>query len=95
MRILIASLLLVSLPAVADPAKAQPQTAKQMHADDCAKARAAKRACVIDMTGEQVDGTSPTAGGIATTVIKFPENGSLIRLRRELIEQMLKTAEDL
>jgi hypothetical protein len=94
MRILIASLLLVSLPAAADPA-AKPQTATQMHSDDCAKARAAKRACVIDMTGEQVDGDSPTAGGIATTVIKFSQNSSLIRIRREFIEQILKTAEDL
>jgi hypothetical protein len=96
MRILIASLLLISLPAVADPAaKALPQDAKQMHSDDCAKARAAKRACVIDMTGEEVGGTSPTANGIATTVIRFPPNASLIRLRHEFIEQIVKTAEDL
>lgn len=96
MRIFIASLLLVSIPAVADPAAKPPaQDARQMHADDCAKARAANRACVIDMTGEQLDGTSPIAGGIATTVIKFTQSGSLIRIRREFIEQILKTAEDL
>jgi hypothetical protein len=91
MRILLVSLLFVSLPALADPAP----TTKQMHADDCAKARAAKRDCVIDMSGEQVDGNTPSANGIVSTALKFPKNGSLIHIRREFIEQMLKTAEDL
>ena len=91
MRILIASLLFVSLPAVAGPAP----DVKQMHADDCAKARAANRLCVIDMTGEQLDGTKPRGDGFATRVLTYTNHNSLVHIRRDFIEQVLKTAEDL
>jgi hypothetical protein len=91
MRTVIAAILLVSLPVVADPAK----TAAQMHDDDCAKARAAKRECVIDMTGEEVDGHGMVPNGTATTIIKFTQHSSLIHIRRDFIVEMLKTAEQL
>ncbi|HEY3807360.1 MAG TPA: hypothetical protein VGL61_32385 [Kofleriaceae bacterium] len=91
MRTLIAALLLVSLPAIADPIP----TAKQMHSDDCAKARAANRQCVIDMNGIDVNGSRPDANGIVTTVIGFTQKSSLVHIRRDFIEQILKTAQDL
>jgi hypothetical protein len=93
MRLLIAAALLASLPAVADPAK--PATAKQMHADDCAKARAAHRDCVIDMTGEEVDGQGVVPRGTASTFITFTQHNSLIHVREDFIEQILKTVQDL
>lgn len=93
MRLFIAAVLLVSLPAVADPAR--PASTKQMHADDCAKARAANRACVIDMTGEQVDGQGVVPKGMASTAITFTQHGSLIHVRQDFIEQVLKTAQEL
>jgi hypothetical protein len=95
MRILIAALLLASLPAVADPAKPVTTDAKQMHDDDCAKARAAKRDCVLEMGTEQVDGHGVVPNGFASTVLRFPHHSSLIRIREDFIEQVLKTAQDL
>jgi hypothetical protein len=95
MRFAIA-IMLVSAAAFADPA-AKPKTpdAKQMHADDCAKARAAGRTCVLDMGPETVNGTSIVPNGVTSTVIKFPPNSSLIHIRTEFIEQILETAQDL
>jgi hypothetical protein len=93
MRLVIA-IMIVSTAAFADPAAKAPD-AKQMHADDCAKARAAKRACVLDMTGETVDGASVTPNGTTTTVIRFPAHGSLIHIRQDFIEQIIQTAQDL
>ncbi|HEX4454574.1 MAG TPA: hypothetical protein VH143_27120 [Kofleriaceae bacterium] len=95
MRLAIA-MMLVSAAAFADPAaKPKLPDAKQMHADDCAKARAANRTCVLDMSGETVDGAGVTPNGSTTTVIRFPPNSSLIHVRTEFIEQILRTAEDL
>jgi hypothetical protein len=95
MRLAIA-IMLISAAAFADPA-ARPKLpdAKQMHADDCAKARAANRACVLDMSGETVDGATVMPTGSTSTVLIGPPNKSLIHLRTEFIEQILKTAEDL
>ncbi|HEY1551621.1 MAG TPA: hypothetical protein VGG28_27530 [Kofleriaceae bacterium] len=95
MRFAIA-IMLVSSAALADPAaKPKSTDVKQMHADDCAKARAANRACVLDMTGETVDGATVTPNGTAVTALIAPVHGSLIHLRSEFIEQILKTAQDL
>ncbi len=95
MRLAIA-IMLISAAAFADPAaKPKLPDAKQMHADDCAKARAANRTCVLDMSGETVDGATVTPNGSTSTVIKFPPNSSLIHIRSEFIEQILETAEDL
>ena len=91
MRVLIVSLVLVSLPVFADPAK----SAAQMHDEDCAKARAAKHDCVLDMPSEEVGGRGVVPGGTATTVLKFTQHSSLIHIRHDFIVQMLKTAEDL
>jgi hypothetical protein len=91
MRFAIA-IMLFSAAAFADPA---PKDVKQMHADDCAKARAANRTCVLDMSGETVDGATITPNGSTSTVIRFPPNKSLIHIRTEFIEQILKTAQDL
>jgi hypothetical protein len=93
---LVLAITLVSVTAFADPA-ATPKApdAKQMHADDCAKARAAGRTCVLDMGPETVNGTTIVPNGLVTSVIKLPPNGSLIHIRTEFIEQILKTAEDL
>ena len=88
---LVLAMMLVSTAAAAEPAA----SAKQMHADDCAKARKANRTCVLDMTGETVDGNGVTPNGTSTTVIKFPKESSLIHLRTEFIEQIIKTAQDL
>jgi hypothetical protein len=94
-RLLLAGLVLVPLAATADDKTRTPDV-KQMHTDDCAKARAANKTCVIDMgKGEDVGGRVPTGNGIGTTAITFTPKPSLIRLRKDFIVEILKSAEDL
>jgi hypothetical protein len=98
MRLLITALLVVS-PALAladEPAPSRaPSDITKMKNDDCAKARKQNKPCVIDMGGEEIDGTSPTAGGTVIGTIQFHKAESLIRIRRDFIAEILKTAEDL
>lgn len=95
MRLLSAALLLAALatPALADPKPAADVT--KMKGDDCARARAMHKTCVLTIEGEDVEGNNPTAGGAVLTAPDFGQAGSLIRIRREFIAEILKTAEDL
>lgn len=95
MRILIAAALLgLAVPATADPARTP--DAPAMHTDDCAKARKQNKPCVLDMgKGEQLDGNGVTPTGSATSILDFGKAGSLIRIRRDFIVEILKTADDL
>jgi len=93
--LLLAALALVPLAAVADDKTRTPDV-RQMHTDDCAKARAANKTCIIDMgKGDEVDGKTPIANGTGTAVIVYKPQPSLIRLRRDFIVEILKSAEDL
>jgi hypothetical protein len=65
-----------------------------MHTDDCARARATGRTCVLDMKGEAIDGGVSGGRGTAIGVIEPGNQPSLLHLRRDFIE-ILKTAEDL
>jgi hypothetical protein len=99
-----------ALPAHADPAPRAPAAAPPaattsaptrhadataMHTDDCARARAHHRTCVLDMGNDTITGEAPTGGGSRVRVIQPVKEASLIHLRREFIVQMLETAEDL
>jgi hypothetical protein len=96
MRFLLAAALLVPAIAVADPTPSRTPDARQMHTDDCARARKANRTCVIDMgKSEDVVGNSPTSSGVSVGVIQPGKQPSLIRLRKEFIVEILKTTEDL
>jgi len=102
MRTLLAAALaaaaaLASSFAAADPAPAaKTPDVRQMHTDDCAHARAAQRTCVIDMgKGESVNGSTPSGDGFVKAFIQINPDTSLIRLRRDFIVEILKTAEDL
>jgi hypothetical protein len=92
MRMSIVFVLVATSLAAADPAP----SAQQMHVDDCARARAAHKDCVIDMgKGDTVDGSIPRGDGIVTALIKFGSSSSLIRIRRDFIPEIIKSAEDL
>jgi len=96
MRLFLAAALLLA-PALAsadDPAPRTPDAAK-MHADDCARARKAGKTCVLDMGGEDIETSTPTAGGSAIGIISFGKRESLIRIRRDFITEILKSAENL
>jgi hypothetical protein len=97
---LAAALLLGSTTAFADtkPAPAARTTidASKMANDDCARARKANKTCVIDMgKGDDIEGNSPTAGGSAIGIIQFGKAESLIRVRKDFIVEILKSAEDI
>jgi hypothetical protein len=92
--LVLAAALLVPLAARADDRAAKSDT-KQMHTDDCAKARKQNRTCVLDMTGEKVGGTVPGGDGMTVTSPKFTPPASLIRVRRDFIPEIIKSAEDL
>lgn len=94
MRLLSALLLaLLTTSAAADPAPAA--DVQKMVTDDCAKAARAKKQCVLSFEGHDVDGGTSWPGGL-TVIGRTPTDfGSLIRLRRDFIPEILKTAEDL
>ena len=102
MRIKLAALLMVSMStlAIADtakptPAAAAPKTASQIVTDDCARARKLGKDCIINIENEKIEGGTPSATGTSIEVIKYGNTGSLIRLRRDFIPEIVKTAEDL
>jgi hypothetical protein len=99
--LLVAALVLAPSLAAAD-AKAPPPRADRtadpakMKTDDCARARKQNKTCVIDMgKAEDITGSTPTAGGSAVGIVTFGTAGSLIRIRRDFITEIIKTAEDL
>lgn len=94
MRLLLATLILTcALPVAADPAP--PTDVTKMAADDCARARKMNKTCVLTIEGEDLTGTSPTAGQPPISVPGFTDHTSLIRIRHDFIPEILRTAEDL
>lgn len=93
MRLFLATLLL----AVPATVLAQPKTAdvQVMATDDCARARKAGKTCVLTIEDEIIEGGSPRAGETSISAIEFGRVGSLIKLRRDFIPEILRTAEDL
>ncbi len=91
-RILLASLLLAA-PAVA--LADAPADAKKMTTDDCAKARAQNKTCVISIEGIDVEGIGGKGQGERIDVLDLGRHRSLIRIRMDFIAEILKSAEDL
>lgn len=85
------TLLLTTSPAFADAA---PDIGK-MTTDDCAKARKLNKTCVLSIEDEAIEGGTPRAGEVTVTAQVFTNHASLIRIRRDFIQEILKSAEDL
>jgi len=90
---LIALLIAIPTTAMAQPSKAADVTT--MATDDCARARKAGKTCVLTIDDEDIEGGAPTAGETKIDVLTFGQMSSLIRLRRDFIPEILKTAEDI
>ena len=91
-RILLATLLtLVPTVALADTA---PDVTK-MTTDDCARARKQGKTCVINIEGIDVEGGVPGSTGERITTPDFIKHNSLVRIRKDFIAEILKSAEDL
>lgn len=98
MRTLLAALLLCSASlASAQPAPAPTKNADAttMHADDCARARALHKTCVLDIKGDDIEGGVDKPSGSVFSAREWVSAGSLVHLRRDFIVEILKTAEDL
>jgi hypothetical protein len=97
MRLFLAAVF-VLVPAVA-PADNAPKSrtpdAKQMKTDDCARARKQNKTCVLDMGTETLEGSVGKNDGERIDVKVFDKMGSMVRIRRDFIAEIIKTAEDL
>jgi hypothetical protein len=92
MRFLLAALLFV--PALARADHRTPDV-HQMKTDDCARARKQNKTCVLDMGTETIEGTGVKGDGERVDLLSFGKATSLIRIRRDFITEILKSAEDL
>lgn len=90
---LIAALVALPATALAQPVKAADVTT--MVSDDCAKARKAGKTCVLTIEDEDVTGGVPKHEGIGSGFITFGDHSSLIKIRRDFITEILRTAEDI
>lgn len=97
MKLIATLLLTLSTAAAADTAKtpAKTKTAEQMVTDDCTRATKAGKQCVIKFDAHGVDANTPGHDGIRVNVLPDTQKPSLIHIRRDFIEQIVKTAEDL
>ena len=100
MRLILSSLLLLSSSiAFADnpPAKSAGATVdvRTMASDDCARARKAGKTCVLDIGEENIIGESAKGTGEILIVADVGKASSLIRLRRDFITEILRSAEDI
>jgi hypothetical protein len=89
----VACLLLGAHLAAADPTPAAPPAGAGT--SDCARARTAGKVCVLTIEDEKIEGSTPTGDGVSALAMTFARAGSLIRVRRDFIAEILKTAEDL
>src|SRR5688572_17770349 len=93
--IIIRAALVLALVGVSSASADSTPDVKKMVTDDCARATKLKKDCVMNMERETVGGETPGATGISVGIIKPGNTGSLIRLRRDFIAEIVKTAEDL
>ena len=87
--------LVLSIPATLVVADDKTPDVHKMNSSDCAKARKLNKTCVLTIEEEAVDGKVPTLTETSVVVNPFGQHGSLIRLRRDFIPEILKSAEDL
>jgi hypothetical protein len=67
-----------------------------MATDDCAKARKAGKTCVLSITDDDdLIGNVPHWDDTSTNFITFGGHESLIKVRRDFIPEILRTAEDI
>ncbi|HMG53046.1 MAG TPA: hypothetical protein VK601_06185, partial [Kofleriaceae bacterium] len=62
---------------------------------DCAHARKAGRTCELTIEPEAVGGSRPDPDEITLRGRRFEPTGSLLRLRRDFIAEIVKAADDL
>lgn len=64
-------------------------------AGDCARARKAGVTCELTIEAEKVGGARPDPDGSDVRARRFEPAGSLLRLRRDFLDAIVKAADDL
>ena len=85
-------------PGAKKPIKSIPYDARDgasIAKDDCARARAAGRPCELTIEGETIDGAAPSADGSRFNALSWITSSSLLRIRRDFLPEIIKSAEDL
>lgn len=91
MRIVLSALFAFSVLLTA-PVHAQEAAPTRMAADDCARARALGKTCVLTIGAEEVEGGVMRPEGNVIDAQRFGSAASLIRLRRDFIPEILGSA---
>lgn len=86
---------LAAPPVLADPAPAPSAENRRAEANACAQARKAGKPCQLTIEPEQVGGDRPVADGLDLRPRRFEQPGSMLRLRREFLDQIVKAADEL
>ncbi|HEY6177098.1 MAG TPA: hypothetical protein VIX73_21725 [Kofleriaceae bacterium] len=92
MRALVLAILAVASAAAADPRPTAPASDAR---GDCARARKAGKTCELTIEAEDVGGSKPDPGGSDIRTRRFEPAGSLLRIRRDFIDAIVKAADDL
>lgn len=82
-------------PAVAAAQPAPVADANTMAADDCSRAHKAGKTCVIKFETETLEGGVHGPDDLVVNVDQFFGHESLIKVRRDFIPEILRTAEDI
>jgi hypothetical protein len=91
MRILLAALVAL-IPATAF---ADIKAPERMKTDDCARARQQNKTCELTIEPEKVNGQVVKNDLPPVVIVDWNKAGSLIRMRKDFIAEILRTAEDL
>ncbi|MEO8703721.1 MAG: hypothetical protein ABI867_26965 [Kofleriaceae bacterium] len=96
MRILLAAVTTTLLAGLSTVALADTADVQKMNTDDCARARKANKTCVLTIDDDgAIDGKVPVAGESTITIPIGGKLNSLIRIRREFIVEILRSAENI
>ena len=94
-------LCLLAAPALADNPAPKPAPAPAVPAkgglatDDCARARAAGKTCVLNIGEEEITTDRLRHDDITVGSLVFNKLDSLLPIRRDFIKEIVRTAEDL
>lgn len=86
---------LAAPPVLADPAPAPSLEHRRAEASECARARKAGKPCQLTIEPEQVGGDRAAPDGTDLRLRRFEPTGSMIRLRREFLDQIMRSADEL
>jgi len=78
-----------------DPSAENRRAATRAEASACAQARKAGKPCQLTIEPEQVGGDRPVPDGMDLRLRRIEPAGSMLRLRREFLDQIVRAADEL